>query len=338
MGERPLCLEYRSPLGHVIYPVLLRDLSACEFAGPPARRLYDVVTPPYGYSGPFAVCGTLTAELLQRFFAVYADWARATGAVVEYCTFNPKPESGASHRFYPGKAEARTETVIRSLDLDRDGLWSDYRGAVRRNIRAAAKKGITVEQDFDGVFIGEFLEIYQETMDRNSALTGYRLNREFLERFGESLRGYYVYFHARQNGRIITSELVLISGDSTFFFRGGTRTGALQTRANVLLKHEVIFWSKAQGKRHYLLGAGMEPGDSLYRFKLSLAPRGSRPLWVGKWTVRPEVYTELVEARKAFESGRGTQWEPTPDYYAGAAERNCSEFVRELKSLIRLEQ
>jgi hypothetical protein len=311
-GERPVCAVYRTAEGQVIYPVLLRGLRAAPFWGSDGDEVYDTVSPPYGYGGPFVDGPGDRAALVSGFFREYEGWASSQGVVAEYLTLCPKDDARVP---YPGSIAMRAPSVVRELALSPDELWRDYKGSVRTDIRTAQRAGVTVEFDESGRRAHDFLDVYTTTMRRRNAAGSYAMTGAFLERLHGALRGDYVYCHAGLDGTIVSTELALLSADSTFFFRGGTRAEAWPARPNHLLKHELMLWSLERGKRFYLLGGGNAPDDSLYRYKLAFAPRGARPLRVGTWIVNHARYDELVGARRAYERAHGVDWAPAPSYF-----------------------
>lgn len=306
-GVSPFCAVYEDADGTALYPGLLRDLSMLPFAE--NLRGADAVSPPYGYGGPFIDGDEVLAE---RFFGAWATWAREHGVVAEYLTVSPK---SVGRWVYPGTVEERAPTVLRDLSLTDEEAWADYKKSVRTDVRAAEKAGVTVTVDTVGEHAAEFLAIYESTMDRRAAAPGYRLDGAFLQRLHAAIPGGFCYLHAWHQGLIVSSELLLVSGDSTFFFRGGTLAERLTTRANVMLKHEIIRWSRAQGKRAYLLGGGNVGEDSLFKYKRAFAPEGVRMLRVGKWAIDPDAVSRLTEARRAFEAAAGRAWRPRPGFF-----------------------
>jgi Acetyltransferase (GNAT) domain len=310
-GDRPVCAVYRCPEGQVIHPLVLRDLRATPFWGPDREEAYDTVSPPYGYGGPFVDGPGDRSVLMARFFREYERWARSQHVVSEYLTCSPKAEAPDP---YPGELTVRAPGVVRVLSSPEE-IWRDYEGAIRTKVRAAQRAGVTVEFDPCGARAADFLEVWADTIRRQGVPSRYWVSPAFLEGLHAALPGDYVYGHALLDGRVVASELVLISGDSTFFFRGGACAEGRSARSNHLLRHRIILWSQERGKRFYLMGAGITPGDSLYHYKLQFAPRGARPLHVGKWILDHDRYAQLVTARRAHEQARGKAWEPPPDYF-----------------------
>jgi hypothetical protein len=311
-GDRPLCAVYRCPEGRVIHPLVLRDLRALRFWGPDREAVYDTVSPPYGYGGPFVDGLGDRSVLLAGFFREYERWARSQHVVSEYLTCSPKAEAPDP---YPGALTVRAPVVVRDLPSSPEEIWWDYEGAIRTKVRAAQRAGVTVEFDPCGARAADFLEVYGETVRRQGIPSPYWVSPAFLDALHAALPGEYVYGHAVLDGRVVASELVLVSGDSTLFFRGGARPEGRSARSNHLLRHCIIEWSQQRGKRFYLMGGGITAGDSLYRYKIQFAPRGARPLHVGTWILDHDRYARLVAARRAREQVLGNVWEPTPDYF-----------------------
>lgn len=300
-GDRPCCLVYRSAAGTVHYPVILRDLRATEFwTGEPA---YDVGPPPFGYAGPF-VAGHLDEQarqtLVAEFYDRYRAWAAQQGVVAEYTLFSPFADPPAS---YAGELRVRIPVVVRTLIETEDAIWSSYRSQVRRNVRAAVRNGVTVTVDHDGKYAAEFLDVHLQTMNRRSVVGSHRLDPGFLDTLNRTLLGRYVYVHAWHDDRIVSSDLLLVSAASVFYFRGGTLADKLDTRANQMLKHEAILWAKREGKRAFLLGGGVQGEDALFRYKAGFAPHGVRQLWCGRWVVEPQRYEQLLRARRECDGG-----------------------------------
>jgi hypothetical protein len=314
-GGTRLCVIYHCREGRVIYPILLRKLATLSYCGRDREDLHDVIASPQGgYGGPFVETtnGGDKSALLAGFYQEYERWARAHSVVSEYVTFTPFEEAQFP---YPGESSVRMPVVVRTLDLSPDEIFQDYKKSVRNNIRAAQKAGVQIEVDFRGDRVDEFLDIYQQTMNRRGAGAGYHLSSAFMERFNRVLAGHYAYFFARLSGKVVSVELVTVSAGSIDFFRGGTLAESFPAHPNHLLRHHIILWGCENGKRAYFLGGGNDGEDPLYQYKLSFAPGGRRPLRVGKWVLDHSRYDRLVAARRAYEQDHGFEWIPKPGYF-----------------------
>jgi lipid II:glycine glycyltransferase (peptidoglycan interpeptide bridge formation enzyme) len=179
----------------------------------------------------------------------------------------------------------------------------DFEHKVRKNVKRARRSGVRVELDEDGARLDDFVRIYEHTLERRDAPAGYRFPRGFFERIGARLRGQFVYVHALHEGRVVSSELALVSERNVYSFLGGTDADAYELRPNDLLKHELILWAKRAGKRRFVLGGGYRPDDGIFRYKRSFAPRSLVAFEVGHRILDAPLYRELCARAGVGEAG-----------------------------------
>jgi hypothetical protein len=281
------CAVYRGDGFTVLYPFILRDVPGAAPAGAvPARD----TTTPYGYGGAI-VYGASNGSDASEFWKHYDEWAAEAGVVSEFVRFSLNADSLLD---YPGSTSFKQDNIVRDLAISPDELWMDFEHKVRKNVKKAARSGVEVIVDEDGSQLDDFLAIYESTMDRRDAGTGYYFPRAFFEAIHRDLVGQFVYFHALHDGRIVSTELVLVSETALYSFLGGTLSDSFDLRPNDLLKHEVMLWGITRGKRHFVLGGGFQPDDGIFRYKKAFAPSGARPFSVGTRVVDPARYAELT--------------------------------------------
>ena len=261
----------------VLYAFHLRDL-------PFGAEGVDIVTP-YGYGGAFRT-GDADPE---AFWAAFDAWAAEQGVVSELVRFSLFPERLLP---YPGETEERLTNVVRELGGD---PWMDFEHKVRKNVNKARRSGLRVEIDEAGDRLDDFLRVYGDTLTRREADDRYSFPREFFERIRDRLAGHFVFAHALDGDRVVSSELALLSASSAYSFLGGTDEAAFAERPNDLLKVELFRWAEAAGKKRFVLGGGFRPGDGIFRYKRSFAPRGLVPFEIGKRVLDRDAYDRLTE-------------------------------------------
>lgn len=305
------CAAWKSDTLQVLHPFLLRDLTDEPFWAGPRGALFDV-TSAYGYAGPFAWGEGDRDCLASKFWAEFRCWALDHRVVSEFVRLSLFP--GAMLR-YPGETWTAAAQIIRSLDADEPALWMEFEHKVRKNVSKAIRSGVRVEIDLSGARLPEFLSIYEETLDRRQALDCYYFGREYFEQMQERLPGHFVYFHALEGGKVVSTELVLVSEQSVYSFLGGTRKEAFRCRPNDLLKFEIIKWAKQRGKSHFVLGGGYQNKDGIYRYKRAFAPRGQTEYLLGGQIFSGDLYAALVSARQRFALERGEHWSPHHGFF-----------------------
>lgn len=309
-GDRSMAAAMSTVAGGVLFPFILRPLAGEPWAAPGEAR-WDLVTP-YGYGGPYA--WGATPDDAAAFWAAL-DRALAERQVVTSFVRLSLFEDELLP--FAGAVETNRSNVVRSLDLAPEALWSDYSHKVRKNVTRARAGGLTVDFDETGASIEPFLDIYYATMDRRGADEGFYFPRAFFETIVARLAGGFVFANVKDAGRVVSTELVLLSALRAYSFLGGTHADAMAARPNDLLKHEVALWARARGKRSYVLGGGATASDEdgIYRYKLAFAPEGVVPFRTGTRTHDVAAAADLEARRRAFEAQRGVDWSPRAGHF-----------------------
>lgn len=294
--------------GRILFPLILRPLSAEPWARPGERR-WDAITP-YGYGGPFA-WGSGSREDAS-FWCAHAEWCRAERVVSTFARLSLFPDQIAE---IPGPVEVRARNVIVPLEGGEAALWAGYDTKVRRWVRTAEAAGLEVEVDREGARLDAFLDVYAATMSRHGALAWYLFPRAFFETMLERLRGDVVFFHTLVRGEVVSSDLVLCAREHVYYFLGGTRAEAFHLGPNYLLKHRVATWAISEGKRWYVLGGGHDPEDGLYRYKRAFARHGVVPFRIAHLVHDEASCRELEDDRAAAAAQRGESWEPRRGFF-----------------------
>jgi Acetyltransferase (GNAT) domain len=306
--EQPLAAFTETPAGWILYPFVLRPVATPDAAGI-GSNLVDITTP-YGYGGAFFSGDA--QENAQAFWSAFDAWARDVGVVSEFVRFSLFDEALLR---YPGERVDVQENVVRTLEPTPEELWRDFEHKVRKNVKRARANGVEIEVDERGERLDDFLRVYSATMDRRGAGSTYYFPRRFFEGIGRRLEGQFAYLHALHEGRVVSTELALVSADTVYSFLGGTEAAAFPLRPNDLLKHELILWARRSGKRRVVLGGGYAPDDGIFRYKRAFAPQGVVPFRVGRRVLDEQAYAGLVEAHRAEGRRRDQAWEPSTRFF-----------------------
>ena len=284
-GDRVRAALLQGGNGTILYPFLQRAI--------PAQPDACDLTSPYGYGGPYAWGGPLEA-LAPQLWPQFDAWARTEHVVCEFIRF---AVGGVVLAPGPHLVRHRQDNIVVPTTLGDEERWRRYEHKVRKNVNKAKRLGITITVDEDGAQLDEFLRIYEATMHRRAARASYFFPRSFFERLAADLPGSFVYFHALQDGRVISTELALRSADRLYSFLGGTDEAAFDARPNDLLKHEMFGWAHTHGIAEVVLGGGVTAGDGIYRYKRDFFPEGSVPFATGERILDPARYAALVAQR-----------------------------------------
>lgn len=257
--------------------------------------LYDIASP-YGYGG-LQIIGPggieENAETIEKFWVNFTEWAKRNSIVSDFVRFQLQ---NPVNKTYPGVRKNKSINIVRELKTPFEEIWSDFEKKVRKDIRKAERVGVKVTIDEKGVYLNDFLSIYFSTLDRRKAKKNYYFDEAFFTSLITKLEKSFVFFHAWHEGKIVSTELVLLSKKRAFSFLGGTFSESFHLHPNHLLKAEIIKWAQLNGKDEYVLGGGASAGDGIEKYKKSFAPTtGERIFQTGELILQQNHYEDLLK-------------------------------------------
>lgn len=270
--------------------VLKRDISLDEkFQGTISENTYFDLITPYGYGG-FLADGILMPAMI----AAYEDYCKKSGFVSEFTRFllNSKYLN-----VFSGEKTTLTHNVVRSLNLPIDEMLSDFEHKVRKNLKKAMRSNLNVFIENNTNHLDSFINIYYETMNRNSAVKEYYFSEEFFKKICRMTNNFIMVYVALDD-KVIASELILYTKESAYSYLGGTLSEYFSLRPNEILKFEAMKWLKAHGVKKFVLGGGYGTDDGIFHYKKSFAPHGIIDFYTGRKVFNGEVYELLVDKRK----------------------------------------
>ena len=306
--DRFLAAAVRTARGGILYPFLARPL-ALEPWSPPGLNAWDTTTP-YGYGGPFA--WNSAPEETMDFWPNFECWARREQIVTSFARLSLFADQRIP---FDGQVEFNGPNIVRSLNETEDEIWSSYEPKVRKNVRRARERGCSLRIDTAGSGLDEFLRVYTATMERRNASSQYFFPRSFFESLIRGLERHFVFFHVLLGGKVVSTELVLLSARHAYSFLGGTLEEAFDARPNDFLKHESFLWCRAAGKKAVVLGGGYHGQEGLLRYKQAFAPSGSMPFTVGKKSYNAVLTGTLLDHRADWEQARASGWQRDPAFF-----------------------
>ena len=317
-GEELLGLLYEAEDFTVLMPVVLRRLDALPWA---AGSQYVDASTPYGYGGPAYLQSPTPNPLphLQSkvrdgapFWSAFDTWAQQANLVSFVARLSLFPE-----QILPFDSEVQTvmQNVVRTLDLPEQEMWMEYEHKVRKNVNRAHKHELRIEVDIEGKRLDDFMQVYLATMHRTHASKTFMFDRADIEKLLKDMPEGCMFFHTLLEGKVISTELALVGTDHIYSFLGGTDETTFEYRPNDLLKHEIINWARANGKKAFVMGGGFGANDGIFRYKLSFAPHGATDFKIGKRILNKSAYDELCSLRAKHEQMRDPDWTPSPTFF-----------------------
>jgi CelD/BcsL family acetyltransferase involved in cellulose biosynthesis len=287
------CLAYvaRCRRDTLFYPFILRPVGQVGSI-PVSPQLCDIETV-YGYTGPIAT--THCSEFLGDAWRGFSAWCLENGIVTEFIRFHPLLRT---ERFAAAQAEISLdrETVTVQLDGDEEMLWESYPSTQRNRVRKAINLGLSCQEGDLDEQLGEFVRIYEATMQRSNAASFYYFPQTYYDLIKRTLSANTKLFLVEYQGRVVAGGIFFVAGNTVHYHLGGSCADAQRFAPNDLLFHHVAVWAQRRGFKVLHLGGGRSnaPDDLLLRFKKKFS-REAMPFYLGKRIHEQEKYDYLCE-------------------------------------------
>lgn len=291
----PMLFYYCEPNFKACLAVLLNDIATdSKFSKIiSCREYYDIETP-YGYGGPLFQ-GRVSNESINRFFEkikAYCIEKKIVSIFYRYHPLNVNPN------VFRDNIEIKYCRKSIYMDVSSEEvIWKNIDTKNRNMIRKAQKNGVKITCD-KGEHLTDFINIYNETMDRNQASDFYYFKKEYYDYMIEKMREHLQFFYALYEEKIVSASIILYDGEQMHYHLSGTRTKYRQLASTNLLLYEAALWGSRNKKKTFHLGGGVKDDDGLYRFKKQFNKNDELYMYIGRSIFLPEKYKELMQIRK----------------------------------------
>ncbi len=265
--QEPAWLEALATLGHKVgywaltdggRPVLVQPTVVLRLAF--FRLLYFGL--PYG-----AAVGEL--DRYEAFLRLAATAARAEGlhrirvSRNHYDPDVPLP---------PGREQVHVQQVLHFDGRGEEEVFADFKGRVRRDVRLAARRGVTVGTAETPALRDALFAMYRRTMARNETFTVW--TRAMIERIWETIvrpgRGEMLV--ALHEDEPLSGLAALYSGDRCFYFLGASSGTKRNLCPNDAVVWEVMRRALARGCADFDFMMSAHDDRSLIDFKAKWGP------------------------------------------------------------------
>jgi hypothetical protein len=175
----------------------------------------------------------------------------------------------------------------------------------RYDIRKARKNGVIAKDDVNFESIDSFIDIYNETMERNNAANYYYFSKDYFLRFKELMGDFLKLFIAKKDGIVISGSLFLVSKNIIQYHLSGTPNQYLKLSGAKVILDEVRNW--ALKRKHFWLHLGGGLGgkeDSLFLFKAGFS-KLRLSFNAIKLVIQPNIYEEIAKKREFCDKALG---------------------------------
>ncbi|OUL35997.1 FemAB family protein [Nostoc sp. T09] len=247
-------------------PYLIRNCG--DVVSADAMEIFDVVSP-YGYPGILLSEAAInTPGFADAALDAIEQEFRTRGICSAFFRLHPILNENFSEVFQEKKLAVKGKTV--SVDLRQPNLWNHTRKGHRSTINKCKRLGMIAKMVPFSDYLEEFVAIYEETMGRVNATTGYySFNCEYFSQMndllGESLHLCIVEYE----NQIVCGGLYTECCGIVQSTLGGTRNQFVHLSPGSLETDYARYWAQERGNEFLHLGGGVggSTEDSLYTFK-----------------------------------------------------------------------
>ncbi|BAZ86753.1 GNAT family N-acetyltransferase [Dolichospermum compactum] len=278
-------------------PYLIRSCENIADQEIDTQDIFDVISP-YGYPGILLSEAALNTpgfpdaalELMKQEF-------RTRGICSAFLRLHPILNESFTEIFHPETFRFNGKTV--SVDLNVSNLWSQTRKGHRSTINKCKRLGMIAKIVSFKDSLDEFVAIYEETMGRVSATTGYySFNSEYFTQMNELLGDNLHLCLVEYEDEIACVGLYTECCGIVQSTLGGTRNEFIHLSPSSLETDFARLWFQERGNKFLHLGGGLggSTEDSLYTFKSGFSPLSHSFLTL-RLIVDEEKYHNLVNLR-----------------------------------------
>ena len=254
------------------------------------NEFFDIVTP-YGYGG-FIVEGENIRQLKEE----YEQFCKKEHIVSEFVRFHPILENRkALDSVYDTVHLGNTVFMDAS---DEETIWQNLTSKNRNMIRKAQKEGLKVFWGRDPQIIQSFIQIYNETMDKDAASDYYYFDKAFYESILEDLKHNAIWFYSMKDEEIAAISIFMFCNGQMHYHLSGSKRKFSSFAPTNLLLYEAAVWASKNGYKTLHLGGGVGAAkDSLYKFKKAFSRNEDSAFCIGKKIFDNDAYQKLVGLR-----------------------------------------
>ncbi len=300
-----LLFAYRSGSHVVAVPLLQRPVDQGEVTG-----LQDA-TSVYGYAGPISSRAPIPAPVALGFQAALQAELVRRRVVTVFSRLHPLiPQQHLIGGL--GSTREGGLTVSIDLTLPSEEQWAGYNKSTRRLIRRATEAGAVGVHDRDFQYLGEWVDLYRETMERLGASASYYFDAAYFERMAAELGPVLQLFVALVDGRVAAAGLFTVCDGIVQAHLGGFRQQYASISPARLVDDTARRWAVEAGARVLHLGGGVGGReDSLFQYKAGFSDR-RHVFTTWRWVVDPIAYERLCRDHVRSRAAGG---QPPDDYF-----------------------
>jgi hypothetical protein len=272
INARAAAISISDSSNRFLLPYLVRQCPENIYKLVSDRPLYDVISP-YGYPGILLNHDAQNEPVfLRKSLDLLVEIFQSQDICSAFIRLHPVLNSNIQNILGSHEVKVCGTTVSIDLSLTEDEQRKQIRSSRRNKVNQCRRQGLSAEISlFRENHIPLFIEIYQETMNRLSAVQDYYFDRSYYESLVQLYPHIFICI-VKQNDKPICSGLFTECSGIVQFHLSGTKTEFLRFTPSTLMLDEVRLWATKRGNFIFHLGGGLgSRQDGLFEFKASFS-------------------------------------------------------------------
>lgn len=260
----------------------------------PENTYFDIITP-YGYGG-FIFDGNVSAENIAVFDKSYRDLLQSENIISVFVRFHPQINNAEVLR---GVVDIIDLGKTIEMDVSTEEIiWRNISTKNRNVIRGATKKGVVIKKGRSLELFDKFIEIYNNTMQKDNAHLYYYFKKDFYISISRDLFDHYDIYYAEFENSIIAMSIILYANGRIHYHLSGSVYEYRNLAPTNLLLYMVALWGSENGYKTFHLGGGVGSGeDGLFKFKKAFNPNSGLQFSISKQVINEVMYDKLINIR-----------------------------------------
>lgn len=293
-GEgKALCFVFELNNNLALYPFLLNKINDLGYQL--EESFYDIQGA-YGYNG--ILSSSNDPDFRKSFYIEFNKFCLDNNIIAEFTRFHPLLENQKFSEEHLSIIYDR-QTVYVDLNQKYDDIYKNYSRSAKNNLNKAVSNNLNLvicKNKFP--YKREFIEMYNETMDKVHAEKYLYFNNEYFNNTFNIPSS--VQFLVLKDNFPISSAICLGAENYLHVHFKASRTNWLSYRPNNFMFDEIIKFALQKGFNAIHIGGGRTSSadDSLLRFKKNFS-NTTCGFYIGKKIYNAEVYYRIYEQWKS---------------------------------------
>lgn len=242
----------------------------------------------YGYGG--FVINTDDEKFISNAVNQYIQKCLEENIIAEFIRFHPFNECPIKHKELFDMNIYDRDVVYVDLELSREERWNSY-SSKTRNILRKCEKELSFENSTN---MEKFVELYEQTMDKNNAGEFYYFSQDYFEQL---LKNSSIDLYAvKKDEQVISSAFFMQSDEFGHYHLSANDYNMRQYNANYFILDQIFEIARKNNKKYFHLGGGTTSlkDDSLLKFKQKFS-KLTKPFYISGKIYNKEVYNRYIQ-------------------------------------------